>query len=227
MTLRSLVFTMAAVAVTALSGVRSYATDNPADAHSSCAFRGQPLFNGVSFEGWEGGSPWFRIVDRAVVGGSLTSAIPQNEFLVTADEYRDFELHVKVRLTNGKANGGVQFRSQRVAGSGEMSGYQADAASRFWGGLWDESRRARFLGTRLNQDVVQKALKPDGWNAYIIRAEGQRIRIWLNGIATLDYIEQDPSIPQAGHIGLQIHAGPPSEASYKDIELQVLQPNCK
>ena len=53
----------------------------------------------------------------------------------------------------------------------------------------------------------------------MVRAEGPRIRLWLNGVQTVDYTEQDPSIDASGVIAVQIHAGPPSEAWYKDITL--------
>ena len=44
-------------------------------------------------------------------------------------------------------------------------------------------------------------------------------RLWLNGVQTVDYTEQDRSIEASGVIAVQIHAGPPSEAWYKEITL--------
>jgi len=42
------------------------------------------LFDGKTFEGWEGDvQKTFRIQDNAVVGGSLSAKVPQNEFLCT------------------------------------------------------------------------------------------------------------------------------------------------
>jgi hypothetical protein len=67
---------------------------------------------------------------------------------------------------------------------------------------------------------MKQALKPADWNEYVIRCEGSRTRVWLNGVQTLDYTEADPSIPLKGFIGVQIHRGDPAEASYKDILLQ-------
>jgi hypothetical protein len=62
-------------------------------------------------------------------------------------------------------------------------------------------------------------LKADGWNDYVIRCDGRRVQLWLNGYKTVDYVEADDSIERAGLIGLQIHSGPPTEAWYKDIKL--------
>jgi hypothetical protein len=181
------------------------------------------IFDGETFDGWEGDPSWFRIAEGAVVAGSLSKAIPQNEFLCSAREFSDFELRLKVRLVDGKGNGGIQFRSKRVPDSREMEGYQADVASDYWGALYDESRRRNFLGIRPDPALVAKVLKPDDWNDYVIRCEGPRIRLWLNGQLTTDFTEADSAIPRTGNIGLQIHSGAPSEAWYKDIEIEELQ----
>jgi hypothetical protein len=69
---------------------------------------------------------------------------------------------------------------------------------------------------------VKKAIKPNEWNDYRIRAEGKRIQIAINGVNMIDYTEPDDSIPQHGMIGLQVHGGGAAEASYKDITIEVL-----
>lgn len=188
-------------------------------------FSGTKIFDGKTLKGWEGNHSCFHVRSNAIVAGSLKEGLSQNEFLATKKEYGDFELKLKVKLVNGKGNGGIQFRSKRVAGSSEMAGYQADMAGGIWGRLYDESRRRDFLCPPLNQDESQKALQQDDWNDYIIRCEGPRIRIWLNNILTVDYTEADPAVPLTGHLGLQIHEGEPSEALYKDIYIKEFNPH--
>lgn len=182
------------------------------------------LFDGKSFAGWEGDLTYFRIEDGAVKAGRLDRPIPQNEFLATTAEFADFELRLKVRLLAEKGNAGIQFRSQRVAGSREMIGYQADVSPEFWGALYDESRRRTFLGVRPEPALIRRALKPDAWNAYTIRCEGPRVRLWLNGQLTVDFTETLPGAARTGRLGLQIHSGPATEAWYQDIELTDLTP---
>lgn len=47
-----------------------------------------PLFDGRSFDGWEGDTTkTWRIQDGAIVGGSLTETVPRNEFLCTRRTY--------------------------------------------------------------------------------------------------------------------------------------------
>ncbi len=66
-------------------------------------------------------------------------------------------------------------------------------------------------------------MKRDDWNDYVIRAEGKRVRLSINGYQTVDYTEPDEGVEQRGRICLQIHGGPPSEAWYKDISIEPLQ----
>jgi len=115
----------------------------------------------------------------------------------------------------------VQFRSKRVPNHFEVSGFQADMGQKYWGCLYDESRRRKVLAGPDAAKLAQ-AVKPDDWNQYVIRCQGPHIQLWLNGVKTVDYTEADPKIDATGVIGLQIHGGGPSEAWYKDISITEL-----
>ena len=183
------------------------------------------LFDGRTFAGWEGEmTGTWRIEDGAIVGGSLTETVPHNEFLTTTRQYGDFVLRLQFKLegTEGFINAGVQFRSRRLADPAhEMIGYQADIGAGYWGALYDESRRNVVLATP-DQQTILPHVKLDDWNAYEIRAEGRRIRLTLNGQQTVDYTEPDPSIPQTGLIGLQIHGDGKALARYRAITIEEL-----
>jgi len=181
------------------------------------------LFDGKTFKGWEGNEKFFRIEKGAVVGGNLKSRIPRNEFLCTKRTYKNFVLTLEVKLRGGpRANAGIQIRTKRIPNHHEVIGYQADMGQGWWGSLYDESRRRTMLA-KADPAVIKKVLKPDDWNKYVIRCEGPRIRLYLNGTLTVDYTEKDPKIPLEGIIGLQIHSGPPSEAWYREIRIQELK----
>jgi Domain of Unknown Function (DUF1080) len=184
------------------------------------------VFDGRTFQGWEGDTKkTWRIQDGALVGGSLSETVPRNDFLVTTKSYGNFVLRLKFKLegTEGFINSGVQFRSQRATDPAhEMVGYQADLGAKYWGSLYDETRRNKVLA-EADAAVVTQALKPNDWNDYEIRAEGRRIRLSINGRQTIDYTEPDESIPQTGLIGLQIHGGGKGQVSFKDITIQELR----
>jgi hypothetical protein len=178
-----------------------------------------PLFDGKTLEGWEGNQKVFRIVDGAIVGGTLEKPLAHNEFLCTTRQYGDFELRLKFKILGKGANAGVQVRTKRIPSHHEVIGYQADLADGYWGCLYDESRRG-ILTKPPSDAEVDKFLHRDQWNEYRIRCEKDRVQLWINGHKTADYTEKDPAIPRKGIIGLQIHGGPPSEAWYKDVAIK-------
>ncbi len=172
-------------------------------------------------EAWEGntGAVW-RVDGEEIVAGAMGVTQPKNDFLATRRTYSDFEM--RLRYKRGKNNGGIQFRSARIPDHHEVIGYQADFAPGIDGCLYDESRRKRFLAKPAPETVA--ALNLAEWNSYRIRAEGARIRLWINGVLTVDYLEEDPSIPRTGIIALQIHSGA-DEIRYRDIEIDDLSEN--
>lgn len=184
---------------------------------------GTRIFDGKTFNGWEGDTAkTFRIVDGAIAGGSLKEKVPRNEFLCTTRNYTNFVLTLKFKLVGEGANAGVQFRTKRIPNHHEVSGYQADMGDpEWWGCLYDESRRNRLLA-KSDMKELGKVLKRTDWNEYKIRAEGEHIQLWVNGVKTVDYLELDPKVDRSGVIAVQIHGGPPSEAWYKDISIQEL-----
>ena len=210
-----------------------------------------PLFNGADFSGWEGNLKYFRIEDGIIKAGTLKKPIPRNEFLCTIKDYSDFELRLQVKTTTGDIkpygyeNGGIQFRSRRVPNHNEVSGYQADVGFELnyhkgvsdlgysedefpisiWGGLYDESRRKIMFGVG-DQDSLNAVMKAGEWTDYVLRCQGSRIQIWINGYKTIDYLEEDDTIERTGIIALQIHASrDPSEIWYKNIYIKELTEN--
>jgi hypothetical protein len=184
-----------------------------------------PLFDGISFAGWDGDTTGtWRIVDGALVGGSLEANVPHNEFLATTREFGDFVLKLQFKLvgTEGFINAGVQLRSQRVPGHYEMVGYQLDLGDpTWWGSLYDESRRDRVLA-QSDMAVVNRVLRRGEWNDYEIRCEGRRIVAAINGTQTIDYTEPEESIPQRGRIALQVHGGGKVQVWYREIRVRPL-----
>ncbi len=185
----------------------------------------EPLFDGKTFAGWGGDfdSTW-RIENGDIVAGSPESAAPRNEFLATAREYGDFELRLEYKLDAKEgANAGVQFRSVRIPNHHEVSGYQADIGPGYFGALYDESRRNTLLAVPAER-MVAAALAGgiDGWHSYRIRAEGKRIRLELNGVETVDWIEPDDAIAGKGMIALQIHGGLVGTIRYRNLRIRPL-----
>jgi predicted dehydrogenase len=143
-----------------------------------------------------------------------------NDFLRTRQHYDNFELKLEFRLKNGEGNTGIQFRSEPVPDSHEVSGYQADIGQQYWGALYDESRRKKVLVTP--PALALSAIDKSGWNRYVVRAEGNFISLHLNGIRTVHYVESEPGLLRRGFIALQVHSGPPIQVEFQGIMIREL-----
>jgi hypothetical protein len=193
---------------------------------TSAASAQTPLSDGKTFTGWEGNTTTqWRIEDGAFTSGSLEKKQTRNDYLATTKEFGDFELTLKWKLegSEGFVNGGVHFRSKRLAPpSYEVSGFQADLGAGYDGALYDHIRRSKVI-QKPTKEVLEKARKPVGeWNDYRIRAEGSRIQIWLNGVQTVDYTETDPTVETTGIIAVQIHGNSSAIVRYKDLAITEL-----
>ncbi len=179
------------------------------------------LFDGKTFNGWEGDTinTW-RIVNKALMGGSLTQTVPHNEFIATTESFGDFELTLEFKITGtGFVNAGVQFHSKRSTNPAyEMIGYQADLGAGYWASLYDESRRDLTI-VQPDSSLIKKMLKPGTWNRFKIKSVGRRIQIWLNDVQTVDYNEPDKNIIHTGKIALQVHGGGKALAAYRNIKI--------
>jgi Domain of Unknown Function (DUF1080) len=178
-----------------------------------------PLFDGKTLDGWEGDQRLWKVEEGAIVGDSV--GIEHNAFLATKRRFDDFELRLEFRLRRGEGNSGVQFRSKRVPDSHEVSGYQADIGEKYWGCLYDESRRNKVLVQAPKE--LSKHLKPDGWNEYVIRAVGDHVTLALNGFQTVSFHEEDREIARTGIIALQVHSGPPLRVEFRKLRIRELK----
>ena len=174
-----------------------------------------PLFNGVNLDTWEGNKELWSAREGVLIGHS--NGLNHNEFLAHRSIIGSASVKLQFRILDGHGNSGIQFRSVRIPGT-EMSGYQADLGEKYWGCLYDESRRNKVLVQA--SEAALKGLRKDGWNEYEIDAKGPHIRLKLNGITSVEYEETDPGIAREGHIAVQLHAGDAMEAQFKQIRVQ-------
>ncbi len=188
------------------------------------------MFDGKTLAGWEGNAKLWRVEDGCITGGSLTETVKHNDFLATTRDYTNFIVRFQIRLlgSNGFINSGFQIRSQRVPNNSEMAGYQCDYGEPSWyGAIYDESRRNRLVAPS-DMKALRKALSPnkEGWNDYVIRADGPRITTWINGVMGVDYVEPETHIPNFdwGKMGIQVHGGGKAVVQVKHIEIEELPP---
>ncbi len=184
------------------------------------------MFDGQTLGGWEGNARLWSVQDGALTGGSYVETVPRNEFLATSRPYTNFIVRLKIKLTgtNGFINSGFQIRSQRVPNNSEMAGYQCDFGEPNWyGAIYDESRRNKVMSAS-DMKALRPVIKRDGWNDYVIRADGPRVTTWINGVMGTDYTEADAAIVDWGKMGIQVHGGGKAVVQVKDISVEELPP---
>ena len=182
------------------------------------------LFDGESLTGWHSKHPerW-RVEDGAIVSGDGAERIPNNFFLFTEKSFADFEFRCEFRLTGdpktGLINSGIQFRSRELP-NGHARGYQADIGDpEWWGGIYDEHRRNATIA-KPDLAKILPAVKRNDWNEYVIRCEGARSRLWINGVLSVDFIEPDQAIPREGKIAVQIHSGGAAKVEFRNLTIE-------
>lgn len=183
------------------------------------------LFNGKNLKNWQrlNGEAEFRVENDMIVGISKLNT--PNTFLATKEHFDDFLLEYDAKI-DPESNAGVQIRSNSFPDfkNGRVHGYQVelDASKRAWtGGIYDEARRG-WLYHLQNNPKAQKAFKQEEWNHFRVEAIGNNIRVWLNGVQTVDLIDE---VTASGFIALQVHAiRTPEEAGkkvyYKNIRIK-------
>ena len=65
--------------------------------------------------------------------------------------------------------------------------------------------------------------KLDDWNDVVIIAKGNHIQHYMNGKLILDFTDSDELALREGILALQLHAGKPMWAEYKNIRIKNLK----
>ena len=210
------------------------------------------LFNGKDLSGWDGDPRLWSVKDGVIHGETTKeNAANGNTFLIwQGGEVGDFELRLSFRC-NATNNSGIQYRSRHITDGSAgnkwvVRGYQHEVRNEkkipnVAGFIYDEGgKRGRICqageratweaeggkkvaGTLIDADEFAKLVRIDDWNDVVIRAEGTHIRHWLNGRLILDFTDNDPKLALTkGVIALQLHAGAPMWAEFRDVRLKKL-----
>lgn len=152
------------------------------------------IFNGRNLDGWnETGDAEFSVKDGMLVGTQTTG---KGGDLWTKAEYDNFELRVTYRV-QWPANTGFWYRSN--AGKGyqyDVLKYEKPVA--FSGTLYCPGKM--FIFANLKEEIEKR----DDWNEARVRAAGDELTHWLNGVQAGH--AWDTTL-EKGTIGIQVHPG--------------------
>lgn len=83
---------------------------------------------------------------------------------------------------------------------------------------WTQREVTGSLGS---QDSLRALIKNNDWNTCHIIARGNRLQHFINGVLMSDVTDNDTANRKmSGHLGVQVHVGPPMKVEYRNIRLK-------
>lgn len=183
------------------------------------------LFDGKSLDGWEGYADLWSVHDGVIVAKNK-EPLKFSTYLLTKDKYTDFRLTLSAKLVQSEMHSGVCFWGvvkpdvskdpEKDRSMHTYAGHLVMFPSGY--GLYDLFGRN---GLPVDGGPAKKVGKQHDWNNIEILAQGNRIRVAINGSAVVDWRNPEPGRIKAGPIGLQLHANNmPQEVQWKGLTLE-------
>ncbi len=182
------------------------------------------LFNGKNLDGWEGWEDLWSVQDGVIVAKN-SKPVAVSTYLLTKRKFTDFRLVFAAKLVTSEMHSGVAFWGQvkpDVSKNPEADRTKYTYAGHLvmfpsnWG-LYDLFGRK---GLPVDTKMSKKAGKQHDWNDMEILAQGNRIRLAVNGQAVLDWRDPVPESIKEAPLGLQLHENKvPQEIHFKGLVL--------
>jgi hypothetical protein len=176
------------------------------------------LFNGKDLTGWEGHKKYWSVEDGVIVGKN-TKPVPVSTYLLTKRKFSDFRLVLESKLAKSEMHSGVALWGRVAPDKGDKYTYAGHLVMFPSGyGFYDLYGRNMI---HHNVEKARKVGKQHDWNKIEILAQGNRIRVVLNGTLISDWRDPKPGTIKEAPIGLQLHSNTqPQEVQFKGLVLE-------
>jgi hypothetical protein len=175
------------------------------------------LFNGKDLEGWEGNKDLWSVVDGVIVGKNKDE-VKVSTYLLTKRKFTDFRLTATVKLVQSEMHSGIAFWGHKAPDKGDPYTYAGHLVMFPSGwGMYDLYGRG---GLPVDGAPAKKVGKQHDWNDLEILAQGNRVRVVVNGALVVDWRDPEPKRIMEGPVGLQLHSNKePQEVHFKNLVL--------
>ncbi len=176
------------------------------------------LFNGKDLEGWEGHEKNWSVKDGVIVAKN-TEPVKVSTYLLTKQTFSDFRLKATVKLVDSEMHSGIAFWGGNAPVMGDRYTYAGHLVMFPSGwGMYDLFGRN---GLPVDAAPAKKVGKQHDWNDLEILAQGNRVRVAVNGTQVIDWRDPKPGSIRNAPIGLQLHANKvPQEVQFKDLVIE-------
>lgn len=176
-----------------------------------------PLFNGKDLAGWINvGHERWEVENRTLHGIAVTK---EYGYLETEKSYKDFQLSLRFKCEGPGGNSGVFFHVRFKPGTADVikgPQFEIDCGlGKHTGGVYEQKRGWIAWPAPENEGVV----RPDDWNDYQLKVEGNHYVSRLNGVVMVDFTDPKPESDD-GPIALQLHSGGLGNFRFKDIVIR-------
>jgi hypothetical protein len=175
------------------------------------------LFNGRDLAGWEGHENLWSVQDGVIVGKN-TEPVKVSTYLLTRRKFSDFRLLATVKLVRSEMHSGIALWGRVAPEKGDPYTYAGHLVMfpSAWG-FYDLYGRN---GLPVDGNPAKKVGRQHDWNDLEILAQGNRIRLVVNGTLVADWRDPQPERIHEGPIGLQLHSNNvPQEVHFKNLVL--------
>ncbi len=185
------------------------------------------LFNGKDLDGWEGYTDLWSVQDGVIVGKNK-EPLKYSTYLLTKKKFSDFRLVFSAKLVESEMHSGVAFWGEVYPqADGKVTDPKKDRSEYTYKGHlvmfpsgWGMYDLFGRNGLPVDAAPAKKVGKQHDWNDIEILAQGNRVRVAVNGAAVVDWRDPEPDRIKEGPIGLQLHSNTvPQEVQFKGLTL--------
>lgn len=166
------------------------------------------VFNGKDLSGWSGHEKYWSVEDGEIVGRN-TEPLAVSTYLVSNRSFSDFRLRFEFKLVQSEMHSGIAFWGAVDPEKGDefaCTGHLVMFPSKY--GFYE--LHGRKLIHRNEREAAQAGRQHE-WNKIEILAQGNRIRLAINGVPVSDWRDPQPDGIKEGPIALQLHSNEESQ----------------
>jgi len=183
------------------------------------------LFDGKTLDGWSGYQDLWSVKDGVIIAKN-TKPLKFSTYLLTKDSFSDFRVIFSAKLVESEMHSGISFWGEVRPGVSKepekdrsehtYAGHLVMFPSGY--GMYDLFGRN---GLGVDGGPAKKVGKQHDWNDIEVLAQGNRVRVAINGSAVVDWRDPEPKRIKVGPIGLQLHSNSiPQEIHFKGLCLE-------